>query len=111
MFRKFFVSAFITVLLCASVEAQSLKNKLTEFGTGSEARISVKLKNKTSVSGFVKEVNENSFVVVNEQTNSAETIDYKSVKKIKGRNNLTGKDLLAAWGLIGVIAMIIFGAN
>ena len=111
MFRKFFVLAFIIVLSFASVEAQSLKNKLDEFGTGNEARVKVKLKNKTSVSGFVREVNENSFVVINERTNAAETIDYKSVKKIKGRNNLTGKDLLAAWGLIGVIAMIIFGAN
>ena len=46
--------------------AEKVKANITKLGTGTDAKIQVKLKDGTKLKGYVNQINENSFVVVNE---------------------------------------------
>lgn len=44
---------------------EKVKVNVTKLGTGKDARIEVKLKDGTKLKGYVSQINENGFVVVN----------------------------------------------
>jgi hypothetical protein len=75
--------------------AAKVKAAVTKIGIGSDARIEVRLRDKTKLKGYVSEANENGFVVVNEKTGIATQVAYPQVKKVKGRNNLSGEKIVA----------------
>lgn len=84
MFRKpivhLLVSALVlSLLLAPSVIAQTkkltesdrvaqLKTKLAKFGTGKKSRVEIKLSDNTKRTGYLSQVNENSFVLTDLKT-------------------------------------------
>ncbi len=110
-----FVCALLINLLCyAPVAADSKTEKEAEFaakvktavvklGTGLDARVMVKLRDKTKIKGYVSEVQEKGFVVVNDKTGTSTQILYSQVKSVKGRNNLTGVQI----GIIAAVVVLI----
>lgn len=86
--------------------AAKVKAGIAKLGTGPEARIEVKLRDKTKLKGYISEANEESFVVVDDKTGSATQVKYPQVKKVKGKNNLTGEQI--AIGVAIAIITIIF---
>ena len=77
--------------------AEKVKAGIGKLGTGKDAQVKLKLRDGTKLSGYISEVNENSFVVVESKTGKATTVSYPQVKQVKG-NNLSG----GAWFVIGV---------
>ena len=77
--------------------AEKVKTGIGKIGTGEDAQVKLKLRDGTKLSGYISEVNENSFVVVDSKTGKATTVSYPQVKQVKG-NNLSG----GAWFVIGV---------
>jgi len=77
--------------------AEKVKAGIGKLGTGKDAQVKLKLRDGTKLSGYISEVNENSFVVVDSKTGKATTVSYPQVKQVKG-NNLSG----GAWFVIGV---------
>ena len=63
-----------------SAKAKDLIGKL---GTGPEARIGVELLDKTNLEGYVRQVDDDHFVLTNEKTGAVMTVMYSQVKKIK----------------------------
>ncbi len=63
--------------------ALKVKTAITKLGVGRDARIEVKLRDKTKVKGYVDEARENSFVVVDEKTNTSTEIPYSQAKQVK----------------------------
>ena len=120
MFKKY-LTLILTVLvlnlfLCASVFAETkaekeakfaakVKAQVTELGTGKDARIEVKLKDGTKLKGYVSQINENSFVVVNEKTAAAKEVQYPNVKQVKGNNLSTGVKIAI---VVGIVAVVVF---
>ena len=82
--------------------AAKVKAAVAKIGIGPDARIEVRLRDKTKLKGYVSEANENGFVVVNEKTGIATQVAYPQVKKVKGRNNLSGEKI----ALILVLALL-----
>ena len=76
---------------------EKVKAGVAKLGTGKDALVKVKLRNGTKLSGYIRETNDNSFVVVDAKTGEATTVPYPQVKQAKG-NNLSG----GAWFAIGV---------
>lgn len=88
-----------------------LKTALLKLGTGPEARIQVKLKDKTKLKGYVSEINENSFVVFENKTNAATQIPYSQVRQVKGKNNMTGEDIALTVLVFLLILSMFFGGG
>lgn len=67
-----------------------VKSKIIKLGTGSAARIEVKLRDKTKIKGYVQDIAEDHFVVIDDRTGVTTTIGYLQVKQVKGNNLSTG---------------------
>jgi hypothetical protein len=80
--------------------AEKVKEGISKLGTGVEARIEVKLQDKTKLKGYVSEAGENSFVIVDEKTGATSTVTYGQVKQVKGNNLSTAAEIAIGVGII-----------
>ena len=89
MFKKYLtliLTVFVVNLsLSASVfaetskeakHAEKVKVNITKLGTGKDARVEVKLRDKTKLKGYVSEINENNFVVVEDKMGASNEVAY-----------------------------------
>lgn len=91
---------------------KKVKTEVSKLGTGSEARVEVKLKDGTKIKGYVTEITDASFTVMNEKTNSATKIPYPQAKQVKGNNLSNGAKFAIAVGIIaGLIAILYFAGR
>jgi hypothetical protein len=104
-FRSLCLVALATLIFTQIVPAQSkdqahaakMKAEIQKLGTGGSARVKLKLRDGTKVRGYVKEMKDNSFVVVNDQSGAATEIQYADASK-------EGKHLpLGAQVVIGIV--------
>jgi hypothetical protein len=93
--------------------AQKVKAQIAKLGTGPAARIDLKLRDKTKLKGYVSEVGNESFAVVDDKTGSATTVAYPQVRQVKGNNLSTGAKIaiglelssrLFSWHLPGAVS-------
>ena len=80
--------------------AEKVKEGISKLGTGSEARIQVKLRDKTKLKGYVSVAGEDSFVIVDEKTGATSTVTYAQVKQVKGNNLSTAAEIAIGVGVI-----------
>ena len=80
--------------------AEKVKEGISKLGTGPEARVEVKLRDKTKLKGYVSEAGKDSFVVVDEKTGAASTVPYPQVKQVKGNNLSTLAEIALGIGVI-----------
>ena len=80
--------------------AEKVKEGISKLGTGAEARIEVKLRDKTKLKGYVSEAGEDSFVIVDEKTGATSTVTYAQVKQVKGNNLSTAAEIAIGVGVI-----------
>jgi hypothetical protein len=86
--------------------AEKVKAGISKLGTGTEARVELKLKNKTKLKGYVSEANAENFTVIN-ASGAATEVAYPNVKQVRG-NNLS-KNVTLTIVLVGILAVgIIF---
>lgn len=80
--------------------AQKVKTGISKLGTGADARIEVKLRDKTKLKGYVSEIGEDSFLVFDEKTNATSRVSYSQVKQVKGNNLSTAAEIAIGVGVI-----------
>ena len=89
--------------------AAKVKEGISKLGIGEQARIEVKLRDKTKLKGYVSEAGQDSFVLVNEKTNATSTVSYAQVKQVKGNNLSTAAEIALGIGVILLpIALVVF---
>ena len=86
--------------------AEVVKSRVIKLGAGSAARIEVKLRDKTKIKGYVREIAEDHFVVVDDRTGVTTTIAYPQVKQVKSNNLSTGAKYAIFVLIMGVIFAI-----
>lgn len=64
----------------------------------------MKLKDKTELKGYLSEVSDENFTIVNESDNSTSKIAYPQVKQVKG-NNLSAEAKIAIG--VGIFATLL----
>ncbi len=127
MFRKpivhILVSAlFLSFIGASSVTAKSKVGKAAEFaakvkreiaklGTGQDAQISVKLRDKTKVSGYVSKIGEDSFFVTEAKTGAETEVPYPNLTQVKGNNLHKGVVIAIALGIAIAVALLIGAAQ
>ncbi len=87
--------------------AAKVKAEIGKLGFGKDARIKVKLRDKTKLKGYVSEISDNHFVVVNEKSGIAFPVAYSKVKQVKGNNLSTGTIVGVAIFLTIVITLAV----
>jgi sRNA-binding regulator protein Hfq len=79
----------------------NVRTKVAKIGTGSEARVTVKLKDGRKIKGYIKEFNDDQFVVVDTKGNLNSVVYADAVKVDKRRKH-------KPWIFVATAAAIIF---
>jgi hypothetical protein len=86
---------------------ERVKESVNKLGTGAEARVEDKLRDKTKLKGYVSQISENSFTVVDEKTGNASEVPYSSAKQVKGNNLSTGVKIAIGVAVVFVALLVI----
>jgi hypothetical protein len=88
-------------------QTQKVKEKIKKLGLGERVKVKVKLYNDTTFQGYVKEANEDAFVVIDKLGNP-NTAKYSEVKSVGGKNLSTGAKIGIGIGIgAGAVLLII----
>jgi hypothetical protein len=85
---------------------EKIKEGISRLGTGTDARVEVKLQDKRKLKGYIRETREDGFVVVDAKTGVATTVAYPQVKGVKGRNNAIGSETVITIAVVSAIILI-----
>ena len=85
--------------------AAKVKREVARLGTGPDARIEVRLRDKTRVAGYVSEVAEGHFAVTDAATGSVTVVPYPQVKQAKGNNLSRGARIAIGVGIVAAILL------
>jgi hypothetical protein len=124
MFRKnlslfIAVSLFLSLFAAPSVLAKTKEEKdaalaakvkagVAKLGIGKDAVISVKLRNKTKLKGYISQVEEEAFVIADAKTGVETQVAYGDITQAKGKNLSTGAIIAISAGVaVGVIFLVI----
>lgn len=89
--------------------AAKVKAGVAKLGAGKDTRISVKLRNKTKLKGYVSQIEEEAFVIVDAKTGAETTVPYGDVTQVKGKNLSTGAIIAISAGVAaGVTLLVIY---
>lgn len=89
--------------------AAKVKAAVAKLGTGSSARIEIKLSDGARLKGYVSETAEDHFAVVDDKTGVTREVAYPQVKKVKGNNLSTGAQIAIAVGIFVLVITLVFG--
>lgn len=86
-----------------------IKKGIAKIGTGKDTKVTVEMKNKAVVKGYVAEAHEKSFVVIDETTDKSTDIAYSDVNKMEGKNITTGQKMSVGKKitLVTVVAVVV----
>lgn len=87
--------------------AEQVKSGVLKLGTGTDARVEVKLRDKTKLKGYISEAGEESFTVVDAKSGVATTVAYPQVKQVKGNNMSTGARIALGVGLSIAVLLLV----
>jgi len=88
---------------------EKVRSDVLKLGTGSEARIAVKLRDSVKLAGYISEANAESFVVTDIKTRATTTVAYRDVTQVKGHNLGTGAKIAIGAGIgAGVTILILW---
>ncbi len=86
---------------------EKVKAAIAKLGTGSSARAEIMLHDKRKLKGYIKEANDEHFVLV-DKTGASTELAYPQVRQVKGNNLSTGAKVAIGVGVGIVILLLIF---
>ena len=114
MFKRIFVSILSVMLLASSFGMQSVwaqttdaefaaraRAKVASLGVGRNVRVEVKLRDKTTLKGYISAAEQDSFTVADSKTGSTSTVLYAEVSEVKKSNGGLSTKI---WIIIGAAA-------
>ncbi len=93
----------------AARQAADARAKVQKMGTGSQARVEVKLRDDSKVKGYVTAADEETFSVTDSKTGASRTFNYAEVSKVSksGGSSMRKKILIGAAVAAGVVVGIV----
>ncbi len=123
MLKKYFAVVLIILLAAAppvwaksktekeAQQIEKIKTAILKLSAGPDARVSLKLRDQTKVSGYIREAGAESFVVVDAAA-TATTVSYPNVIQVKGNNLSTGAKVAIVLGIVAaVLGILVFFEN
>ena len=94
----------------SAARAEKVKSGVRKVGTGEDSRVEVKLLDGSKLKGYVREIGEDNFVVVEKKTGAAQTVRYEQVERLKGTGMSTGTKVAIGFAVaaltLGTLALI-----
>lgn len=87
--------------------AAKVKAGVTKLGTGPDARIKIKLKDKTKLEGYIVESDPSQVVVMDAKTGEAVPVSYPAVKQVSGNNLSTGVKIAIGIGIALAVILLV----
>jgi len=88
-------------------QAQKVKARISKLGTGKRAYVEVKLRDNNKLKGYVSEIADDHFVVIDPKTNVRSTVPYAQVQQIKVNNHSLGYGLAFGAAVIGGVIIAV----
>ena len=89
--------------------AAKVKAGVAKLGAGKDAAISVKLRNKTKLKGYISRIEEEAFVIADAKTGAETRVAYGDVTQAKGDNLSTGAIIAISVGAaVGATLLILY---
>jgi hypothetical protein len=88
--------------------AANVKTAIQKLGTGPAAYVEIKLRDGSRLKGYVDEIGDYTFIVVEEKTGGSREVAYPQVKQVKGNNLSTGAKIAIGFGVGLVILLLVF---
>ena len=122
MFKKILSITFVFLLIQASFvptvsaknneettkkRAAKVRDSIRKLGVGTDARIDVKLKNKTNLVGYLSEASDDYFVIIERKSGESTKVDYLQVQTVKGKNLSTGAKVLIGLGIAAGVILVL----
>jgi hypothetical protein len=85
---------------------EKVKLNIARLGTGEQALVAIKLRDKTKVAGYIDRVSEDSFVVVHPKFGTVTSVNYVDVAQVKGNNLSTGAKIAIGIGIGAAIVLV-----
>jgi hypothetical protein len=85
---------------------QKVRAGISKLGVGRDARVEVKLQDKTKLAGYISEVKDESFIISDPKTSGTTTVPFADVTQVKGHNLSTGAKIGIGVG-IGIAIVVI----
>jgi len=89
--------------------ADRVKASIAKLGTGPAAHVELKLRDGKKLKGYIAQIADDHFVVVDVKTGGTTAIPYPQVKQVKGNNLSTGARIAIAVVIAVVVIGLIFG--
>ncbi len=106
------VPAFAATVTPEAKEAArvaKIKVSISKLGTGPEANIKIKLRDKTKLSGYVSQAGADSFTITDAKTGAATEVPYPNVMQAQGKNLSTGAAIAIGIGIgVGATLLTLF---
>ena len=128
MFRKI-ASTILAISVCATLSlqsvsagtkakeeaqlAQKVRAGIAKLGVGKDARVEVKLRDKTRLTGYVTEAREDSFILADPKTGTVTTVAYPDVTQVKRHNLSTRTKVVIGVAIavgVGILLYLVRGA-
>lgn len=90
----------------ASRQTARVQNAVERIGTGTNALVAVRLRDKSVVSGWIKDVGVDSFRVVEPQTGTEATVRFLDVSRLAGANLVSGDTVQVGDGIRAKLAKV-----
>jgi hypothetical protein len=87
--------------------AEKVKAGIAKLGVGEMARVQVKLQSGEKLEGYIREVSNENFVLMDTKTGTPVTVAYPQVKQVKGNNLSTGARIAIGVAIVAAILTII----
>jgi hypothetical protein len=87
--------------------AEKVRQGILRLGVGKDARVSLKLKDKTRLVGYISEAKSESFVIKDMKTGASSVVAYPSVTQVKGHNLSTGAKIAIGVGIVAAIIILL----
>ena len=92
--------------------AQKVRASVFEFGSGPDAQIKVRPRDKTTLEGYVESITKDSFIIAGAKKGAATTAAYSEVKQVKGNNFSTGAKIgIGAAIAAGIIVIVVLATR
>lgn len=109
----FYVGSAVPVAALSKAEkdaqhAAKVKAGIAKLGVGKAALVSLKLRDKTKLSGYVSEAGAESFVVADLHTGATTTVTYPNVVQVCGNNLSTGVKIAIWAGVVVAIVVVTY---
>ncbi len=88
-------------------QAEKVKAKVTKLGSGKQARLEVKLKDNTRLKGYIGEIAEERFTLVDPKHGTVTPVPYEQVQQIKNTNHSAVYALGFGAAIIGGVLLFV----